>query len=212
MDSAFQKVDALQPSRTGKLELTCMFQVRSSYQTCGQWALHSSETALEEPLVRSMAHDEVRYPEPHAFIPERFLNNDGSLKPNDTTHITFGFGRRMCAGRHLADTTVWIAIAKVLAVFKVLRPLDENGVEIAVEPKFSSGIGVWVIYLLSNDYGSDSGFCVDTRFRSSIGSYPGFLGWTLRNWSSLLLRVTLDAIRLGSNLFRVLLAEIYKCM
>ena len=89
-----------------------------------------------------MAHDETRYPNPHTFIPERFLNDDGSLKPNDTEHIAFGFGRRICAGRHIADTTVWIAIAKMLAVFKILNPLDENGMEIPVEPRFSNGIAM----------------------------------------------------------------------
>ncbi|KAF8553325.1 cytochrome P450 [Imleria badia] len=90
----------------------------------------------------SMAHDESRFPNPHAFIPERFLNDDGSLKPNDVEHIAFGFGRRICVGRHFADTSVWAVIAKVLAVFKILKPLDENGVEIPVEPKFSTGVAV----------------------------------------------------------------------
>ncbi|KAG6371203.1 cytochrome P450 [Boletus reticuloceps] len=90
----------------------------------------------------SMAHDESRYPNPDAFIPERFVNDDGTLKPDDMEHIMFGFGRRICVGRHFAVTTVWVAIAKVLAVYKILRPLDENGVEIPVEPKFSSGIAV----------------------------------------------------------------------
>jgi cytochrome P450 len=89
-----------------------------------------------------MAHDESRYPNPHAFIPGRFLNEDGSLKPNDVGHITFGFGRRMCSGRHFADASVWSVIVKVLAVFKILKPLDENGVEINIEPKFSSGLSV----------------------------------------------------------------------
>ncbi|KAF8550832.1 cytochrome P450 [Imleria badia] len=90
----------------------------------------------------SMAHDESRFPNPHAFIPERFLNDNGSLKPNTIEHIAFGFGRRICVGRHFADASVWGVIAKVLAVFKILKPLDENGVEIPVEPKFSSGVGV----------------------------------------------------------------------
>ncbi|KAF8129583.1 cytochrome P450 [Boletus edulis] len=90
----------------------------------------------------SMAHDESRYPSPDAFIPERFLNDDGSLKPDDMEHIAFGFGRRKCVGRHFADTSVWAVIAKVLAVFKILRPLDENGVEVPVEPRFSTGIAV----------------------------------------------------------------------
>ncbi|KAG8216714.1 cytochrome P450 [Butyriboletus roseoflavus] len=90
----------------------------------------------------SMAHDDSRYPNPHAFIPERFLNDDGSLKPNEIEHITFGFGRRICVGRHFADTSVWAVIAKVLAVFKILKSLDENGVEILVEPRFSSGLTI----------------------------------------------------------------------
>ncbi|KAF8129584.1 cytochrome P450 [Boletus edulis] len=90
----------------------------------------------------SMAHDESRYPNPHTFIPERFLNDDGSLKPNDTQHLAFGFGRRTCVGRHFADASVWMAMAKVLAIFNILGPLDENGVEMPVEPRFSTGIAI----------------------------------------------------------------------
>ena len=73
---------------------------------------------------------------------DHFLNDDGSLKPgpDDVEHIVYGFGRRICVGRYFADTSVWSVIAKVLAVFKILRPLDGNGVEMGVEPRFSTGI------------------------------------------------------------------------
>lgn len=93
-------------------------------------------------IARAMSRDERRYPNPHAFNPERFFNDDGSLKPNDVLHIAYGFGRRMCVGRHFADTSVWSTIAKVLAVFQISKPLDENGVEITVEPKFTSALAV----------------------------------------------------------------------
>lgn len=36
--------------------------------------------------------------------------------------------------------SVWTVIAKVLSVFKILKPLDENGVEIPMKSRFSSGI------------------------------------------------------------------------
>lgn len=89
-----------------------------------------------------MAHDESKYPNPDVFMPERYLNDDGSLKSNDTEHITFGFGRRMCVGRHFADISVWIVIANFLAAFKILKPLDEDGVEMPMEPKFLGGVAV----------------------------------------------------------------------
>lgn len=85
-----------------------------------------------------MTHNESKYPDPFTFLPERFLNDDGSLTSDDCS-IPFGFGRRVCAGRHFTDTSTWSAIAKVLAAFEISKPLDENGVEIPVEPKFSSG-------------------------------------------------------------------------
>ncbi|KAG8216695.1 cytochrome P450-like protein [Butyriboletus roseoflavus] len=88
----------------------------------------------------SMAHDESRFPDPHKFIPERFLEDDGSLKPKEIEHIVFGFGRRICVGRHFADASMWGVIVKVLAVFKILKPLDDNGVEVLAEPEFSSGL------------------------------------------------------------------------
>ena len=103
--------------------------------------LHFFVTDLDANLLaRSMAHDESRFPDPHAFVPERFLNEDGSLKPNDMENIPFGFGRRICVGRHFAGTSVWSVIAKVLAVYKILQPLDENGMEVPIEPKYSSGL------------------------------------------------------------------------
>ncbi|KAG9315905.1 cytochrome P450 [Chiua virens] len=98
--------------------------------------------AIILPNVWAMSRNEAKYPDANNFIPERFLNEDGSLKPSDTDGIAFGFGRRQCVGRHFADNSVWSIVSKVLATFNILRPVDENGLEVDVEQKFTSGIAV----------------------------------------------------------------------
>lgn len=82
----------------------------------------------------AILHDEALYPEPHLFKPERFLDEDGSLHAHARYPIeAFGYGRRICPGRHFAHDALWLAIAHILAVFKIERALDEDGNEI--EPK-----------------------------------------------------------------------------
>ena len=93
-------------------------------------------------FARAMAHDESKYPNADKFIPERFINDDGSLRPNNIENVMFGFGRRMCVGKYFADASIWILVANFLAVFKILKPLDEDGEEIPVEAKFASGLAV----------------------------------------------------------------------
>lgn len=40
-----------------------------------------------------MSRDEEKYPNPEEFRPERFLNDDGSVKYEERI-LAFGFGRR----------------------------------------------------------------------------------------------------------------------
>ncbi|OJA12134.1 hypothetical protein AZE42_11695 [Rhizopogon vesiculosus] len=86
-----------------------------------------------------MTHDAQKYPNPDEFKPERFLHEDGSLT-SDTMPLGFGWGRRMCVGQHLAEAALWIAITSFLATFSVHNALNENGEEVPVVPKFSTGI------------------------------------------------------------------------
>ncbi|THU79537.1 cytochrome P450 [Dendrothele bispora CBS 962.96] len=64
--------------------------------------------------IRAMGHNETIYPNPNQFDPERHLRHDGTFPDINSIHA-YGFGRRVCAGRYVADTTIWIAIACVLA-------------------------------------------------------------------------------------------------
>ncbi|KAF7348393.1 O-methylsterigmatocystin oxidoreductase [Mycena sanguinolenta] len=86
-----------------------------------------------------MVHDESRYPDPDKFNPERFLNADGQLNADD--HIlAFGFGRRICIGRHAADATVWATIVSILSTFDIEKAKDEDGNIIEIEPAFSGDV------------------------------------------------------------------------
>ncbi|OBZ67809.1 O-methylsterigmatocystin oxidoreductase [Grifola frondosa] len=80
------------------------------------------------------------YEEPERFNPDRFIK-DGRLDPNmkDPRNLIFGFGRRICPGRHLADASLFINVASVLHVYDIGPPLDANGEPIHLEPIATSG-------------------------------------------------------------------------
>ena len=76
--------------------------------------------------------DPSRYQDPDVFEPKRFL---GEIPETDPTALTFGFGRRICPGRVLADATLWLMMAQTLAIFDIKRKQDgmEREVDIQVE-------------------------------------------------------------------------------
>ncbi|TFK90517.1 cytochrome P450 [Polyporus arcularius HHB13444] len=78
------------------------------------------------------------YEHPDEFRPERFIR-DGKLDPNvqDPATVVFGFGRRICPGRHFADVALFINVAALLHVFDITPPVDEKGNEIKIEPRMT---------------------------------------------------------------------------
>ncbi|KAG1757498.1 cytochrome P450 [Suillus lakei] len=100
------------------------------------------------PKGLAMTHDATRYPSPDEFKPERFFHVDGSLN-SDTMRLGFGWGRRICVGRHVVDASLWIAIASFLAFFSAHKALDEHGMDIPVVPEFTTGFTVFAEFHLS---------------------------------------------------------------
>jgi cytochrome P450 len=78
---------------------------------------------------RAILHDPVVYPEPDAFKPERFLDKDGNLREDSVIPSAFGYGRRICPGRHLAEITFFMVAASLFSVFKIERGEDASGTE-----------------------------------------------------------------------------------
>jgi cytochrome P450 len=66
------------------------------------------------------------------FNPARHLDADGNIVPGppDTKeegHVTYGFGRRLCVGRHVANNSLFIDIAILLWAMKIERKKDASG-------------------------------------------------------------------------------------
>ncbi|KAJ7146857.1 cytochrome P450 [Mycena epipterygia] len=84
--------------------------------------------------VWAILQDEEMYPDPTAFKPERFLR-DGKLNPDvRDPQAAFGFGRRICPGRHMAMSSVWITVVSILAVFDIQKAVGEDGK--TIEPSY----------------------------------------------------------------------------
>ncbi|KAJ7146858.1 cytochrome P450 [Mycena epipterygia] len=90
--------------------------------------------------VWAILQDEEMYPDPHVFKPERFLR-DGKLNPDiRDPQAVFGFGRRVCPGRHMVMSSMWITVASILAVFNITKAVGDDGQTIEPSYEYSSDL------------------------------------------------------------------------
>ncbi|KAI4526012.1 cytochrome P450 [Schizophyllum commune Loenen D] len=89
---------------------------------------------------RAMCHDTRVYKSPEAFDPMRYapISEGGRAKPPPVGH--FGFGRRICVGRHFADATLWIIMATMLATLNFEKVLDNDGQPITPKVSLTAGL------------------------------------------------------------------------
>ncbi|KIJ23887.1 hypothetical protein M422DRAFT_195388, partial [Sphaerobolus stellatus SS14] len=74
-------------------------------------------------------HDPNIYLQPYGFRPERFAPDKQGVTPerDPTATGNFGYGRRMCAGKNLAQATVWLTISTLLSVYEFTNARDLDG-------------------------------------------------------------------------------------
>ncbi|KAK0215201.1 cytochrome P450 [Armillaria nabsnona] len=77
----------------------------------------------------SICRDPSVFANPEVFDPTRWFDDDGSLK-SDASLFNFGFGRRVCPGRHVANRSLFITTALLLWAFRISEddkaPIDQR--------------------------------------------------------------------------------------
>ncbi|KAJ3603309.1 hypothetical protein NHX12_031051 [Muraenolepis orangiensis] len=74
------------------------------------------------------SRDPAEFPNPDEFQPQRWLSRDHSHHPYAS--VPFGFGKRSCVGRRIAELELYLALARIVMEFEV-KPDPEGG---AVKP------------------------------------------------------------------------------
>ncbi|OAP58986.1 hypothetical protein AYL99_06283 [Fonsecaea erecta] len=109
------------------------FHATSQTDTYRGSTIPKSTTVI--PNTYAVHHSEQHFPNPSAFLPGRWLPPDdprhvpnGAKTPH---HLAFGVGRRECPGKHVADSSLFIVISRILWAFNIDRgdhpaPNDET--------------------------------------------------------------------------------------
>ncbi|EIW85900.1 cytochrome P450 [Coniophora puteana RWD-64-598 SS2] len=101
----------------------------------------------------AISRDPVAFHDPEKFDPQRWLSADGQLKSQkEIRYFTYGFGRRVCPGQHVANRSMFITMALLFWAFRIAEdpahPIDvdaydannvshHRGFKVAVEPRRS---------------------------------------------------------------------------
>ncbi|KAH8990404.1 cytochrome P450 [Lactarius hatsudake] len=105
------------------------------------------------------------------FNPARFLDANGDIAPcspemTEEGHVMYGFGRRVCVGRHVANNSLFIDVAMTLWACNIERGKDERGnvIPIDVDGSVEEGLIVRPVPFKAN---------ITPRFPEAVGLLAG---------------------------------------
>jgi hypothetical protein len=129
----------------------------------------------------------------------------GANPEQDPKAYCFGFGRRflsgsfhhdlfidrepcrVCPGTHLADSSIWISIAKSVAAFSVTKAVGADGQVIVPVAETTDGVIAYVLHLSHFLLGHSEHFPLGARSHSFVISNHDirqYLTWSTRRWRS----------------------------
>lgn len=93
-----------------------------------------------------MHNDPSVYDEPRAFKPERWEGKLQDAKEDSvgarSELFTFGAGRRICPGQHLAERNLFLTVSKIIWACDVSKKMTEDGNEIPIDTETYSPGGI----------------------------------------------------------------------
>ncbi|KZP22134.1 cytochrome P450 [Athelia psychrophila] len=103
------------------------------------WLLPSGTLIL--PNLWVILNDPTVYSNPSVFNPEHFLK-DGKIDPGvqDPQLAVFGYGRRICPVRRIANSFTWLSAGCILASFNLENLVASDGMPIELKVKYCSSM------------------------------------------------------------------------
>ncbi|KAK1573711.1 cytochrome P450 2D18 [Colletotrichum navitas] len=86
------------------------------------------------------------FSEPEVYNPDRYLAVAHKLAPelaaspnySERDHYSYGAGRRLCVGVHMAERTQWRLIAQILWAFRIERAIGDDGTVIEPDTSYAA--------------------------------------------------------------------------
>jgi len=85
---------------------------------------------------RAVTRNPEVYKNPEEFRPERFLGPNPELDPRA---YAFGFGRRICPGKQVAEVSLFITVSNSFATLDIKKKIGADGKPITPTVEYAGG-------------------------------------------------------------------------
>jgi len=121
LEACLREVYRLHPASSGRAERVVP---PGGHNMSG---IYLPENTITTASVQALHHDKDVYPDPHLFLPERWLNQDKETwKLRDAQLIPFGYGGRICLGIALATMEIKLLIATLYRSHETVMTPSSN--------------------------------------------------------------------------------------
>ncbi|XP_043659189.1 probable cytochrome P450 311a1 [Drosophila teissieri] len=93
-----------------------------------------------------LAHDKEYYPDPYAFKPERWLQEDGAFAPPAFSYIPFSGGPHVCIGRRYSLLLMKLLTARLVMAFDLKLGQEQAPLKLQAQMVLKAQQGIYVSF------------------------------------------------------------------